>query len=52
MLLSALPLIQACLAAEAATHQTTQVQLDKATVVGISAGSIESFLGIPYAQPP
>ncbi|TFK87023.1 carotenoid ester lipase precursor [Polyporus arcularius HHB13444] len=51
MLLSAL-LMQAWLAAEAGALPTTQVQLDNATVVGISAGSIESFLGIPYAQPP
>ncbi|KAI0794098.1 carotenoid ester lipase precursor [Fomes fomentarius] len=28
------------------------VKLDKATVVGTSTGSVESFLGIPFAQPP
>ncbi len=28
------------------------VQLGHATVVGVRNGSLESFLGIPYAQPP
>ncbi|RDX42794.1 alpha/beta-hydrolase [Lentinus brumalis] len=47
-----LPLIQAWLAVGSGALQNTEVQLDEATVIGISAGSIESFLGIPYAQPP
>ncbi len=28
------------------------VQLDTATVVGTQSGSVDSFLGIPFAQPP
>ncbi|KAI0699612.1 carotenoid ester lipase precursor [Cerioporus squamosus] len=55
MLLSAailLPLVNAWLTPGAGALQTPQVQLDQATVVGTSAGSVESFLGIPYAQPP
>ncbi len=28
------------------------VQLDAATVVGTRNGSVDSFLGIPFAQPP
>ncbi|KAI0699618.1 carotenoid ester lipase precursor [Cerioporus squamosus] len=34
-------------------HQASPtVQLDHATVVGVRNGSLETFLGIPYAQPP
>ncbi len=29
-----------------------QVQLDAATVIGTTNGSVESFLGVPYAHPP
>ncbi|RDX42796.1 carotenoid ester lipase precursor [Lentinus brumalis] len=32
--------------------RTPHVQLDRATLLGRANGSIESFLGIPYAQPP
>ena len=28
------------------------IRLDHATVTGVRTGSVESFLGIPYAQPP
>ncbi len=28
------------------------VKLDRATITGIIDGSVESFLGVPYAQPP
>ncbi|TFK88169.1 carotenoid ester lipase precursor [Polyporus arcularius HHB13444] len=40
--------------ATCATKRQTSptVQLDRATVVGTVNGSVESFLGIPYAQPP
>ncbi len=29
-----------------------QVQLDGATLIGTVIGSVENFLGIPYAEPP
>ncbi|RPD58759.1 carotenoid ester lipase precursor [Lentinus tigrinus ALCF2SS1-7] len=35
-----------------ATKGGTTVKLDRATVVGTVSGSVESFLAIPYAQPP
>ena len=28
------------------------VKLDSATIIGTRTGSIDKFLGIPYAQPP
>ncbi|RPD58750.1 carotenoid ester lipase precursor [Lentinus tigrinus ALCF2SS1-7] len=50
-----LPLLQAWLVSGAGavlTDTTLSVQLDQATVIGTSSGPVESFLGIPYAQPP
>ena len=29
-----------------------QVYIDHATIVGKTNGTVDSFLGIPYAQPP
>ncbi len=34
------------------THNSPHVQLDHATLLGRANGSVESFLGISYAQPP
>ncbi|TFK91448.1 carotenoid ester lipase precursor [Polyporus arcularius HHB13444] len=34
------------------THNSPHVELDHATLLGRANGSVESFLGIPYAQPP
>ena len=59
MLLKALVLLAASLqvhvyATQAATRRGggPVVSLDYATFEGTSAGGIDSFLGIPYAQPP
>ncbi|TFK85029.1 carotenoid ester lipase precursor [Polyporus arcularius HHB13444] len=46
------PLINTWLTPGAGAFQTPQVQLDKAIVLGATSGPVESFLGIPYAQPP
>ena len=35
-----------------ATPNAPSVRLDHATVTGVRNGSLEYFLGIPYAQPP
>ena len=32
--------------------ESPSVKLDKATVVGTTTGTVESYLGIPYAKPP
>lgn len=32
--------------------ELTNVKLDQGTVVGTAEGSVEKFLGIPYASPP
>ena len=45
-------LLQLPLVANAAANQDPTVPLDHATVTGIRDGSVEHFLGIPYAQPP
>ena len=55
MLLSAALLLQAWLVARAGALPSDtgpSVRLDKATVVGTAGGPVESFLGIPFAQPP
>ena len=45
-------LLQLPLVANGAAIQDPTVRLDHATVFGIGDGSVERFLGIPYAQPP
>jgi hypothetical protein len=35
-----------------AASSSTQVTLDKGTFVGTTDGSVNKYLGIPYAQPP
>ncbi|RDX41370.1 alpha/beta-hydrolase [Lentinus brumalis] len=39
-------------ASDVLPHAGVQVQLDAATVIGTTNGSVESFLGVPYAHPP
>ncbi|KAI0699611.1 carotenoid ester lipase precursor [Cerioporus squamosus] len=49
---SLLILLQASLVSAFQTQGSSHVRLDQADVVGIVQGPTESFLGIPYAQPP
>ena len=38
--------------AESQTPNKPHVNIDNATVIGITDGTTNSFLGIPFAQPP
>ncbi len=45
-------IIFSALRVAAAPAATPAVSLDSATVTGKSSGSIQQFLGIPFAKPP
>ena len=45
-------LLQAWVARARLTEETPQVRLDGASLFGLTDGSVESFLGIPFAEPP
>ncbi|KAI0690024.1 carotenoid ester lipase precursor [Cerioporus squamosus] len=49
---SATILLQIWVASALQNRGSSHVQLDKATVVGATQGSTESFLGVPYAHAP
>ena len=44
--------LQAWVAQARLTAETPQVRLDGASLFGLTDGSVESFLGIPFAEPP